>query len=106
MTESAVKVELEDLGPVKRKLRIEVPAAEVTQEVERAYRKLGKKARVKGFRPGKVPRDILELYYRKQVEQEESEDLMRRFLGEALKEKDLEPVSVELLAILPTASAG
>jgi len=106
MTESAVKVEVEDLGPVKRKLRIEVPAAEVTQEVERAYRKLGKKARVKGFRPGKVPRDILELYYRKQVEQEVSEDLMRRSLGEALKEKDLEPVSLNWPEILPQVAAG
>jgi trigger factor len=106
MTASAVKVEVEDLGPVKRKLRIEVPGAEVTQEVDRAYRKLGKKAKVKGFRPGKVPRDILELYYRKQVEQEVAEDLMRRFLGEALKEKDLEPVSLNWPEILPQVVAG
>jgi trigger factor len=106
MAESAVKVEVEDLGPVKRKLMIEVPAAEVAQEVDRAYRKLGKKAKVKGFRPGKVPRDILELYYRKQVEQEVAEDLMRRSLGEALKEKDLEPVSLNWPEILPQVASG
>src|SRR4030042_1532755 len=89
-----MKVEIENLGEVKRKIMIEVPSAEVNQEVDRAYLKLGKNAKVKGFRPGKVPRSILELYYRKQVEQEVSDSLVRRSLGEALKEKALEPVSL------------
>ena len=51
MTESAVKVEVENLSEVKRKLSIEVPASEVTEEVDRAYRELGKQAKVKGFQP-------------------------------------------------------
>ncbi len=94
MTECPIKVEIENLSEVKRKLRIEVPSAEVAREVDRAYRDLGKKAKVKGFRPGKVPRSILELYYRKQVEQEASDNLVRRSLGKALREKALEPVAV------------
>jgi trigger factor len=106
MTESAMKVEMEDLSAVTRKLRIEVPSAEVTQEVDRAYQKLGKQAKVKGFRPGKVPRSILELYYRKQVEQEVSEELVRRSLREALKEKALEPVSLNWPEALPAVVAG
>lgn len=106
MTQSAVKVEVEDLSAVTRKLRIEVPAAEVAQEVDRAYRKLGKQAKVKGFRPGKVPRSVLELYYRKQIEQEVSEELMRRSLGEALKEKSLEPVNLNWPETMPPVVAG
>ena len=106
MTESAVKVEMEDMGAVKRKLLIEVPSAEVTQEVDRAYRKLGKQAKVKGFRPGKVPRSVLELYYHKQVEQEVSEELVRRGLREAMKEKSLEPVSLNWPEALPAVVAG
>ncbi|MHB8068196.1 MAG: trigger factor [Desulfobaccales bacterium] len=106
MTESAVKVEMEDMGAVKRKLRIEVPSAEVTQEVDRAYRNLGKEAKVKGFRPGKVPRSVLELYYHKQVEQEVSEELVRRGLREAMKEKSLEPVSLNWPEALPAVVAG
>lgn len=106
MTESAVKVEVEDLSAVTRKLRIEVPSAEVTQEVDRAYQKLGKQAKVKGFRPGKVPRSILELYYRKQVEQEVSEELVRRSLRDALKEKALDPVSLNWPEPLPAVVAG
>jgi trigger factor len=106
MTESAVKVEVENLSAVKRKLRIEIPAAEVAQEVDRSYQKLGKEAKVKGFRPGKVPRSVLELYYRKQVEQEVSEELMRRSLGTALKENSLEPVNLNWPDTLPAVVAG
>jgi len=106
MTESALQVEMENLSEVKRKLRIVVPSDEVVQEVERAYRELGKRAKVKGFRPGKVPRSILEMYYGKQVEQEVSDSLVRRSLGEALKEKDLEPVNLSWPEPPPPVVAG
>jgi trigger factor len=106
MTQTAVKVEVENLSEVKRKLMIEVPSNEVTEEVDRAYRQLGKSAKVKGFRPGKVPRSILEMYYRKQIEEEVSDALVRRSLNEALKEKDLEPVHLSWPEPPPAAVAG
>jgi trigger factor len=106
MTENALKVEIEHLNEVKRKLRIEVPSAEVTQEMDRAYRELGKKAKVKGFRPGKVPRSILEMYYRKQIEQDVSDALVRRSLGEALKEHNLEAIDLSWPEALPPVAAG
>src|SRR5208337_5548250 len=94
MAESAVRVEMENLSEVKRRLLIEVPISEVTEEVERAYRDLGKRVKVKGFRPGKVPRGVLEMYYHKQIDKEVSDALVHRSLGEALKEKDLKPVDM------------
>ena len=106
MTESAVRVEMENLSEVKRRLLIEVPLSEVTEEVERAYRDLGKRVKVKGFRPGKVPRTVLEMYYHKQIDQEVSDTLVRRSLGEALKEKDLEPVHLSWPEPPPAVVAG
>ena len=106
MTQSAVKVEVENLSEVKQKLMIEVPSNEVTEEVDRAYRDLGKHAKVKGFRPGKVPRSVLEMYYHKQIEQEVSDTLVRRTLNEALKEKDLEPVNLDWPEPPPAVVAG
>jgi trigger factor len=106
MTESALKVEMENLSQVKRKLTIEVPSAEVTQEVDRAYRELGKRAKVKGFRPGKVPRSILEMYYRKEIDHDVSEALVRRSLGEALKDKDLEAINLSWPEPAPPVVAG
>ena len=106
MTESAMKVEIENLSEVKRKLRIEVPSTEVTQEMDRAYRQLGKRAKVKGFRPGKVPRSVLEMYYRKEIEQEVSDILVRRSLGEALKDKDLDPINLSWPEAPPPVVSG
>jgi trigger factor len=106
MSETALKVEVENLSEVKRKLRVEVPAAEVSEEVDRAYRELGKKAKVKGFRPGKVPRSVLELYYRKEIEQEVSDALVRRSLGEALKEQNLDPINLSWPEPPPEVLAG
>lgn len=106
MTESSLKVEMENLSEVKRKLKIEVPSTEVTQEVDRAYRELGKRAKVKGFRPGKVPRSVLELYYHKQVDQEVSDTLVRRSLSEALKDKALEPINLNWPEPPPPVVAG
>ena len=106
MTESAMKVEIENLSEVKRKLKIEVPSTEVTQEVDRAYQELGKRANVKGFRSGKVPRSVLEMYYHKEIEQEVSDTLVRRSLGEALKDKDMEPINLSWPEALPPVVAG
>ncbi len=106
MTQSAAKAEVENLSEVKRKLSIEVPANEVTEEVDRAYRDLGKQAKVKGFRPGKVPRSVLEMYYHKQINEEVSEALVRRSLSVALKEKDLEAVNLTWPEPPPPVVAG
>jgi len=106
MTENALKVEIENLSEVKRKLTIEVPSTEVTQEVDRAYRDLGKKAKVKGFRPGKVPRSILEMYYHKDIEHDVSESLVRRSLAEALKDKGLDAINLSWPDPVPPVVAG
>ena len=55
--EDVVDVTVEDLSPIKKKLGIAVPAAEVQAKIDAAYRGLSQRARIKGFRPGKVPRD-------------------------------------------------
>ena len=106
MTESALKVEMENLSGVKRKLTIEVPSAEVTQAVDRAYRELGKKAKVKGFRPGKVPRSILEMYYHKDIDHDVSEALVRQSLAEALKDKGLDAINLSWPEPAPPVVAG
>jgi trigger factor len=106
MAETSIKVEIEDIGPIKRKLKIEVPAARVDKEMDRVYRSLGKKVKVKGFRPGKVPRSVLEMYYRKQAEEEVVDNLVRHSLGETLKEKGLEPVGINWPEPAPQVFGG
>ena len=99
-------VHVENLSDIKRKLQIVVPSGEVSAEISRAYKDLGKKAKIKGFRPGKVPRSVLEMYYKKQVQEEVSDLLVRRSLGEALRDTSLEAVGFNWPEPLPPVIDG
>jgi trigger factor len=106
MMELNSDIQMESLSDIKRKLQIVVPSTEVTAEFNRVYKDLGKRVKVKGFRPGKVPRSVLDMYYKKQVQEEVSEALVRRSLGDALKEKSLEAVGFNWPEPLPPVVFG
>jgi trigger factor len=65
----------------------------VRKELDAAYRTVGKKARIKGFRPGKTPRHILETYYREDAEGEAVSNLVQRSFEEAMQANNLLPVA-------------
>ena len=65
-----MNVRVEEISSIAKKLHFEVGAEQVDREIERAFRKIGKTAKIKGFRPGKVPQTVLEQYYGGQMEQE------------------------------------
>jgi len=65
-----MNVRIEEINSIAKKLHFEVGAERVDQEIERAFRKIGKTAKIKGFRPGKIPLSVLEQYYGGQMEQE------------------------------------
>jgi trigger factor len=106
MMETNTDIQMENLSDIKRKLQIVVPSTEVSAEFNRVYKDLGKKVKVKGFRPGKVPRSVLEMYYKKQVQDEVSDALVRRSLEDALKEKSLEAVGFNWPEPLPPVVSG
>ena len=83
---------IEDLSSVKKTLHIEVPREAVTRELDSAYRKLGKTAKIKGFRPGKVPRSVLERMFKKDVHSDVSSRLIQDSFIDALKKTELEIV--------------
>ena len=62
-----MKVEVEDISTVKKVLRVEIPEQEVTRELDKAYGTLKNNVRIKGFRPGKVPRSLLERRFKKEM---------------------------------------
>jgi trigger factor len=68
--ESGMNVKVEQVSSIKKKMVFEVAAEQVDKEIQRALRKIGKTAKVKGFRQGKVPHSVLEKYYGGQIEQD------------------------------------
>src|SRR5512139_2091974 len=88
-----MKTSVEEISSIKKKVLIEIPEDQVNKEVESFYKDLGKKAKIKGFRPGKVPRNILERYFKDYVKAEVVQKLIGDSYPKALTETNLEPVS-------------
>ncbi len=65
-----MNVKIEDISSVKKKLSFEVAAEKVDAAMDQAIQKIGKTAKIKGFRPGKVPKKVIEQQYAPQVEEQ------------------------------------
>jgi trigger factor len=87
-----MQVTVEDISSVKKTLHVEIPREEVAREIEKAYEEIKKSAKIKGFRPGKVPRSVLEKMFRKDVLADVSSRLIQSSFIDAIKEKDLRVV--------------
>jgi len=92
-----MSVTIEDLSSVKKILHIEIPAETATEEIEKAYMQLKKNAKIKGFRPGKTPRTVLERLYKKEVQADVTSRLIQESFLNAVKETDLKIVGGPLI---------
>jgi trigger factor len=86
-------VEVEQLGPIKKKINVVIPPEKVAKEVDSIYQKLRKTVKIRGFRSGKVPKNILKRYYKEEVEGEVISKLIQASYPEALKQLQIVPVS-------------
>ena len=90
---SQVVIKMEELSPVKKKLSMEIPWSDVKNELDSVYHEMGKKAKIKGFRPGKIPRKILESYFKDQAEEETINNIINKYYWQTLEEKGIATVS-------------
>lgn len=88
-----MKIDVDELSPVQRKVRVELPKDEVASEFAKAYRTLGQRVRVKGFRAGKAPRSVLQGLYGEEIKGQVRTHLVEHSLEEAVKERGLQIVS-------------
>ena len=83
---------VEDISSVKKTLHIEIPKDEVNRELDKAYNQLKKSAKIKGFRPGKVPRSVLERMFKKDVHADVSSKLIQNSFIDVIKQTELKVV--------------
>jgi len=88
-----MKAELVDVNETRRDLSIEVPSDVVDEAIGHAAAKLGKQARIPGFRPGKVPSNVIRQRFKPQIMQDVAEHLISKAVGDALVEKGVEPIA-------------
>ena len=88
-----MKIDIDELSLVQRKVRVELPVETVSSEFSRAYKNLGQRVRVKGFRTGKIPKTVLQGIYGDEVKGDVRSHLVEESLGEVIREKGLQIVS-------------
>ena len=84
-----MQVSVESSGKLERRMRVELPAARIDQEVSSRLKSVGKTAKIKGYRPGKVPPKIVQRRYGKNLVQRlpasgllpDDEEMMQKILG-------------------------
>lgn len=89
-----MKVEVKKVDSIKRELRFEIPKERVSQKFNEVYKELGKVIKVKGFRPGKVPRQILESQHSKTAQDEVFQKLIPEVYHEGITKEDLAPIDM------------
>ncbi len=86
----SVVVSMEEVGPCRQRLRIEVPLPAVEAEHERVVSEYGRQAKIPGFRKGKVPIQVVRKRFREDIEREVVERLVPRYWRQAEQEKQLD----------------
>jgi trigger factor len=76
---------------LERRLEVAVPGDRVTTEVDQRLKRLARTARIKGFRPGKVPYAVVRQQFGSQVHAEAISDLMQSTFAEAVTQEKLRP---------------
>lgn len=87
-----IRVQVEDLTPVKKKLDISVPAEAVSREFKAAYQELRSTASIAGFRKGAAPMNILKARFGGHVQEDVTKKLVESGYSAALSERKLTPV--------------
>ncbi|MDG2335417.1 MAG: trigger factor [Myxococcota bacterium] len=88
-----IQVECSETSAVLRSISVEVDEGRVGKAFDRAYGELRKTASIKGFRPGKVPRAVLERVYGASLPDQVERVLVSETLAAAIESADVKPVS-------------
>jgi trigger factor len=87
-----MKITVEEINPVKRALKIEVPSNIVSRALSEAYADLRRRVKIPGFRPGKVPLALLEQRFSQDVTADVIRQLVPDYYQQAVKQVGLAPV--------------
>lgn len=88
-----MKVSIENLSGTERKVDVVIPVEVVKEKRDEVFGEIKKNAKIKGFRPGKAPANVIESVYKKEILGETATRLVTDSLEEALKEVSAHPIS-------------
>lgn len=86
-------VTVEATGKLTRRMRVELPAERIEKEIESRLKKVGRTAKIKGFRPGKIPVKVVRQRYGGQIRQEVLSELVQKSYSDAVMQENLQPAA-------------
>ncbi len=86
-------VEMTDIGPCKKHIKVTLERKAIEDRLEKKFSELVTDANVKGFRPGKAPRKIIERQYQKEVGDQVKAELLLESLEQLAEDHDVAPLS-------------
>ncbi|MGE5893647.1 MAG: trigger factor [bacterium] len=84
---------IENISETKKRLQVEIPADVIETKIQESLGEVRQRAKIPGFRQGKVPVAIIEKRYGQQVESEVVEKLVSEYYAKAIEEAKLHPVA-------------
>jgi len=101
-----MQVSVEKTGDLERRMTVQVPAENIDSQVSGRLDELRRQVRLKGFRPGRVPMNIIRQRYGDQVREEVLQQVMQSSLQEAIGEQELRVAGVSSLQPAPQSDSG
>jgi trigger factor len=101
-----MQVSVESTGKLERRMRVELPAAPIDQEVNSRLKSVGKTAKIKGFRPGKVPPSVVKQRYGQQIREEVLSEIMQKSYTDAVMQEKLNPAGGPNIEPQPAADTN
>ena len=98
--------EIREISPVLVEVTVEVPWDRIHKDLNDTYKEIGKTARVRGFRPGKVPKNILKQVYGRQAAAQVTGTLVEQGLMLAVQEHELHIVAQPEMEEPPALEQG
>jgi len=89
-----MQVSVEATSALERRMTVEVPEDRIDGEVKSRLQRLSRSAKVKGFRPGKVPLKVVAQQYGKQVRDEVVGEVIQTTYFEAINQEKLQPAGM------------
>ena len=86
-----MNVTVESTGALERRMRVEVPLERIESEVDTRLKSVGRTAKIKGFRPGKIPAKVVRKHYGTQIRQEVLGEMMQKSYSDAVAQEKLRP---------------
>ena len=101
-----MQVSIENVGKLGRKLTVRLPAQGLEDKVRTRIQEMGRSARLKGFRPGKVPTKVIEQRFGRQIRNEALSEMIGSSFQEAVSQEKLRPAVQPAIQTTGTPTNG